>query len=134
MIHGVSGHFSFLFFYLGLILKSYFGLLLHLHLVHVVLPTVLAVLIVALLLFLLLLRNRDPPGIVNQLDLLPAHSRDLLLALYVVVVDAAEVPIGLRCRLGAPMGCLGRVCQASRAAIIVGITLEVVRLTSVGVV
>ena len=87
---------------------------------------VLAVLIVALLLFFLLLRNRDPPGIVNHLDLLPAHSRDLLLALYVVVVDTAEVPIGLRCRLGAPMGCLGRVGQASRAAIIVGITLEVV--------
>jgi hypothetical protein len=124
LIHGVRGHFSFLFFYLGLILQSYFGLLLHLHLVHVVLPTVLAVLIVALLLFLLL-RSKDPPGIVNHLDL-AAHSRDLLLAFYVVVIDAAEVAIGLRCRLGAHMGCLGRVGQASRAAIIVGITLEVV--------
>ena len=122
MIHGVRRHFSFLLVYLGLILQSYFSLLLHLHLLQVILPTVLAVLIVALLLFLLL-RN----AIVNHLNLAapPIHCRNLLLALYVVVIDTAEVPIVLRPRDRlASLGCC-RVGQASRTAIIVGITLEV---------
>jgi len=115
--------------------------MLHLNLLQVILPTVLAVLIVALFLFVLL---RDPctlrDGIINHLGLAtPPIRRDLLLALYVVVISSTEVPTAkvLRPRdMLAALAHLGssRVGKASRAPIIVGISLIIVLLPREGVV
>jgi hypothetical protein len=115
--------------------------MLHLNLLQVILPTVLAVLIVALFLFVLL---RDPctlrDGIIDHLGLAtPPTHRDLLLALYVVVISSTEVPTAkvLRPRdMLAALAHLGssRVGQASRAPIIVGISLIIVLLPREGVV
>jgi hypothetical protein len=115
--------------------------MLHLNLLQVILPTVLAVLIVALFLFVLF---RDPctlrDGIINHLGLAtPPIRRDLLLALYVVVISSTEVPTAkvLRPRdMLAALAHLGssRVGKASRAPIIVGISLIIVLLPRKGVV
>jgi hypothetical protein len=106
------------------------------------LPTVLAVLIVALFLFVLL---KDPGslrnGIINHLGLAtPPICRDLLLALYVVVISSTEVPTAKVLRpprdMLAALAHLGssRVGKASRAPIIVGISLIIVLLPREGVV
>jgi hypothetical protein len=115
--------------------------MLHLNLLQVILPTVLAILIVALFLFVLL---RDPctlrNGIIDHLGLAtPPICRDLLLALYVVVISSTEVPTAkvLRPRdMLAALAHLGssRVGKASRAPIIVGISLIIVLLPREGVV
>ena len=116
--------------------------MLHLNLLQVILPTVLAVLIVALFLFVLL---RDPgtlrDGIIDHLGLAaPPIRRDLLLALYVVVISSTEVPTAKVLRpprdMLAALAHLGssRVGQASRAPIIVGISLIIVLLPREGVV
>ena len=116
--------------------------MLHLNLLQVILPTVLAVLIVALFLFVLL---RDPctlrDGIIDHLGLAtPPTHRDLLLALYVVVISSTEVPTAKVLRpprdMLAALAHLGssRVGKASRAPIIVGISLIIVLLPRKGVV
>lgn len=112
--------------------------MLHLNLLQVILPTILAVLIIALFLIILL---RDPStlrdSIIDNLDLMTAPiRRDLLLAPYVIIVSSFEVPtavIVMRPRdMLAALTRLGRsssrVGQARRATIIVGIPLIIVLL------
>ena len=111
--------------------------MLHLNLLQVILPTILAILIIALLLIVLL---RDPgtlrDSIIDNLDLVTAPiRRDLLLAPYVIIVSSPEVPTAVivmrpRDMLAAltRLGRSSRVGHARRAPIIVGIPLIIVLL------